>query len=136
MLCISDIFNKFKDKKGNNFKTELGKDINGLMELYEASHLSIEGEDVLDEANIFSSQLLTASMTCLGDDHRRARAIANTLAYPCHKTLAKFTAKNLFGTTSHFESANGWINVLQELAKYEFIQVQSLHKGEILQISQ
>ncbi|XP_024028062.1 (3S,6E)-nerolidol synthase 1 [Morus notabilis] len=130
------IFNKLKDKKGNNFKTELGKDINGLMELYEASHLSIEGEDVLDEAKIFSSQLLTASMTCLGDDHRRARAIANTLEYPCHKTLAKFTAKNLFGTTSHFESANGWINVLQELAKYEFNQVQSLHKREILQISQ
>ncbi|EXB75239.1 (3S,6E)-nerolidol synthase 1 [Morus notabilis] len=129
------IFNKLKDKKGNNFKTELSKDMNGLMELYEASHVSIEGEDVLDEANIFSSQLLTASMTCLGDDHRRARAIANTLEYPCHKTLAKFTAKNLFGATSHFGSANGWINVLQELAKYEFNQVQSLHKREILQIS-
>nr|WBW04244.1 terpene synthase [Ficus abelii] len=130
----ADVFNKFKDERGI-FKTSLIEDIDGLMGLYEASHLSIDGEDVLDEAKLLSGQLLTTSMAFLG--HHRARVVANTLENPCHKSLAKFTAaKNLFGSSTTFHSDNGWKKVLQDLAKVEFDQVQSLHRREILQISQ
>ncbi|CAL5331981.1 unnamed protein product [Camellia sinensis] len=52
-----DVFHKFKDKDGR-FKTELSEDIRGLMGLYEASQLSIEGEDILDQAADFSAQQL------------------------------------------------------------------------------
>nr|QNV48476.1 linalool synthase [Ficus carica] len=129
----ADVFKKFKDERGN-FKISLTEDIDGLMGLYEASHLSIDGEDVLDEAKLLSGQLLTTSMTFLG--HHRARVVANTLENPCHKSLAKFTAaKNLFGSSTTFHSDNGWIKMLQDLAKVEFDQVQSLHRREILQIS-
>ncbi|CAL5383314.1 unnamed protein product [Camellia sinensis] len=48
----TDVFHKFKDKDGR-FKTELSEDIRGLMGLYEASQLSIEGEDILDQAADF-----------------------------------------------------------------------------------
>ncbi|THG09079.1 hypothetical protein TEA_016783 [Camellia sinensis var. sinensis] len=53
----TDVFHKFKDKDGR-FKTELSEDIRGLMGLYEASQLSIEGEDILDQAADFSAQQL------------------------------------------------------------------------------
>ena len=66
-------------------------------------------------------------------NHHMSRFVASTLENPCHKSLAKFTAKNLIGGAS--PSVNGYINVLQELAKVEFNKVQSLHKREILQIS-
>lgn len=127
----ADIFNNFKDNKGL-FMTKINEDINGLMGLFEASHLRIDGEHVLDEAEQFSGHLLNASMTRL--NHHQARVVANTLENPCHKSLAKFTAKNLIGRTSPTVN-NGYINVLQQLAKVEFNKVQSIHKREIVQIS-
>lgn len=127
---ISDAFNNFKDNQGV-FKTKLSEDINGLMGLYEASQLRIDGEDVLDEAEQFSGELLNVFMSRL--NHHQARVVTKTLKNPCHKSLAKFTAKNLFGTSQ--SSVNKYINMLQELAKVEFNKVQSLHKTEIVQIS-
>ncbi|KAL0442874.1 UNVERIFIED_CONTAM: Tricyclene synthase 0e23, chloroplastic [Sesamum latifolium] len=56
--CISaDVFNNFKGKDGR-FRRNLRQDIRGLVELYEAGQLSVEGEHILDEAASFSSHLL------------------------------------------------------------------------------
>ncbi|KAM3749489.1 hypothetical protein ACB098_05G189100 [Castanea mollissima] len=53
----ADVFNCFKDKEGI-FNKEVKEDINGLMGLFEASQLCIEGENTLVEAGDFSQQLL------------------------------------------------------------------------------
>ncbi|CAL5408281.1 unnamed protein product [Camellia sinensis] len=110
---VWDVFDKFKDKDGR-FKTELSEDIRGLMGLYEASQLSIEGEDVLDQAADFSAQQLNGWLTHL-DDHHQAKVICNTLGHPQHKSLAKFMAKNFL---NDYNGPNA--NVLQELAKMDF----------------
>ncbi|ERN12762.1 hypothetical protein AMTR_s00043p00182950 [Amborella trichopoda] len=57
----SNVFNKFKD--GNeNFKPSLSEDVIGMLNLYEASHLRIQGEDIMDEALGFCvKHLSTAS---------------------------------------------------------------------------
>ncbi|KAI9081582.1 hypothetical protein K1719_036468 [Acacia pycnantha] len=52
-----DSFNKFKDEKGN-FKETLTSDVEGMITLYDACHLSIRGEDILDEALAFTSNHL------------------------------------------------------------------------------
>ncbi|GLT83136.1 hypothetical protein SLE2022_014450 [Rubroshorea leprosula] len=70
------IFNEFKDEKGR-FKHEFSTDITGLMELYEASQLIIEGEDILDKAREFSAKHLKAWEEKL--DHYHARVVKNTL---------------------------------------------------------
>ncbi|XVF25946.1 hypothetical protein REPUB_Repub13aG0257800 [Reevesia pubescens] len=125
------VFNRFKDNEGS-FRHELRRDMKGLMELYEASQLGIDGEDILDEAREFSSQTLKKWLNIAEIDHFSGRAIRNTLDQPYHKSLSRFIARNLL---TDFQSTNGWINVLQELAKMDFNLVQSLHQKEIVRIS-
>ncbi|XP_022777388.1 (3S,6E)-nerolidol synthase 1-like [Durio zibethinus] len=124
------VFNRYKDREGS-FRHELGRDIIGLMELYEASQLGIKGEDILDEAREFSSQILekwrNAEVGLLSGG-----VIRKTLDQPYHKSLSRFTARNLL---TNFQGTNGWINILQELAKLDFNMVQSLHQQEIVRIS-
>ncbi|KAJ0082419.1 hypothetical protein Patl1_10961 [Pistacia atlantica] len=126
----TDIFNKFMNKDGK-FKQIVREDINSLMGLYEASQLCIGGEDVLDEARQFSSKLLNQSMSYL--DPYQAKIVRNTLLYPYHRSSARFMAKKFF--LSNFQGENEWIHVFQELAKMDFNLVQSLHRREIVQIS-
>ncbi|XP_062162280.1 (3S,6E)-nerolidol synthase 1-like isoform X2 [Alnus glutinosa] len=84
----ADVFNNFKDKEGK-FNKELAEDINGLMALYEASQLSIEGEDILDEAANFSELLLNARVRHLDDDNQ-VSAVGRTLRHPYHKSLSRW----------------------------------------------
>ncbi|GAB4831049.1 hypothetical protein Ancab_005061 [Ancistrocladus abbreviatus] len=93
----ADVFNRFKDKDGN-FKQELSRDIQGLMSMFEASQLSTEGEDILDEANEFSEKLLNASMKTL--HLPLAMAVENALKHPYHKSLAMFTSEDFLNTCS------------------------------------
>ncbi|CAL5344728.1 unnamed protein product [Camellia sinensis] len=125
---VWDVFDKFKDKDGR-FKTELSEDIRGLMGLYEASQLSIEGEDILDQAADFSAQLLNGWLTRL-DNHHQAKVISSTLGHPQHKSLAKFMAKNFL---SDYNGPNA--NALQELAKMDFNMSPSMYQKEMLQVS-
>jgi (-)-alpha-terpineol synthase len=45
MLIIAEVFNNFKDER-ENFKACLCEDLKGMLSLYEASFLSIEGENI------------------------------------------------------------------------------------------
>ncbi|KAG6642634.1 hypothetical protein CIPAW_09G153300 [Carya illinoinensis] len=114
-----DVFNKFKDAEGI-FNKELSEDIDGLMALYEASHLNIEGEEVLDEAGKI---VITSIMPEL---------LEKTLGHPYHKSLASFTAKEFFDNS---QCSSGRLNDLLQLAKMDFNMTQSMHQKEIAQIS-
>ncbi|KAK4857536.1 hypothetical protein QYF36_002216 [Acer negundo] len=98
------------------------------------------GEDhLLDEALDITAKFLNeyySKMMDLDDDdnYYQARVIVgNTLKYPHHKSLPRFVAKNLF--LSNYQGENGWIHVLQELAKIDYNVVQSLHQKEVAQVS-
>ena len=80
----TDVFNNLKDKEGK-VQGKISQDIEGLMGLYEASQLSIKGEDILEEMGNFSSQLLNAWNT--NDDQSQARIVRNILGHPHHKSL-------------------------------------------------
>ena len=54
ILCLNygiyvGMFNEFKDEKAN-FKKALVRDVRGMLGLYEAVHLRVNGEDILDES--------------------------------------------------------------------------------------
>lgn len=124
------MFNKFKNIEDLTSGL-LDKDIEGLVGLYEASHLSFQGEDALDEAGKLSHQILTAWLSNNLDDHR-APLVSHSLKHPYHKSLTRFMAKNFL---DYFQGTEKWASVLQELAKLELNLVESIIRNEILQIS-
>lgn len=132
IICKTDVFNDFIGNKEGKSHWNVSEDIKGLMELYEAAQLSVEGENVLDEAGNFSANLLNELMKNQLD-HCQARVVGNTLSYPHHKSLPRFTAKTLF--LNNYQGENGWIHVLRELATMEFNMVKSLHQKEVVQVS-
>ncbi|BFG29334.1 hypothetical protein CerSpe_156090 [Prunus speciosa] len=60
LLRQQDIFNNFKNGDGK-FKESLVNDVVGLLSLYEATHLRIHGEDILDEALTFTTTHLESA---------------------------------------------------------------------------
>ena len=54
------MFSKFKNGDGK-FKESLVNDVVGLLSLYEAAHLMIRGEDVLEEALTFTTTHLESA---------------------------------------------------------------------------
>ncbi|RXI03093.1 hypothetical protein DVH24_003171 [Malus domestica] len=50
LLRQQDMFNKFKDVDDAKFKESLTNDVVGLLSLYQATHLRVHGEDILEEA--------------------------------------------------------------------------------------
>ncbi|XP_010248179.1 PREDICTED: (3S,6E)-nerolidol synthase 1-like [Nelumbo nucifera] len=129
--CVpTDVFDKFRDNRGR-FKPELNEDTRGMLSLFEASHLGIHGEDILDEANELAYKHLSASRLNLSPP--LARAVEDTLKHPFNKSLASFKVKSYL---KNFSSSYWWHNSLQELAKVEFNLVQSLHRQEVAQVSQ
>ncbi|KAF6173498.1 hypothetical protein GIB67_023289 [Kingdonia uniflora] len=125
----ADVFNKFKDENGT-FKLSLREDLRGIMELFEASELRIEGEIILDEASVFASKYLNDMLKHVGEDE--ARVIRDTLNHPFNKSLARFKAKPYI---KNFKRDYGTNDILQELVKVDFNIVQTLHQKELFEVS-
>lgn len=115
-----DVFRKFMNKEGK-LKLEKSRNIKGLIGLYEASQLSMEGEDILDEVGEYSAQLLNKWKTNL--DHHQARTISNTLIYPYHKSLPSLMVKNYI---HDHEFQNRWVTILKEPALIELSFVRNM----------
>ncbi|KAK9155113.1 hypothetical protein Sjap_002593 [Stephania japonica] len=128
-----DIFSKFKDEKGD-FKSSLIDDVKGMLSLYEAAHVSIHEEDVLEEALIFTTTNLTSmmksspSLSCspLG------RQIQHSLEQPIHKGMPRLEARRYI---SLYRENEKWSYSVRELAKLDFNLVQALHRQELSEIS-
>ena len=130
METSTEMFHKFTDKEGK-FNQELGGNIKGMMDLYEASQLSIKGEDILDEAGQFSGQVMKERLACL--DNHEAKFVRSTIENPFHKSLPMFTARDFFRDFHGMN--NGWLGSLKDVAKMDFSLLQRLHQQEIVQIS-
>ncbi|XP_031128739.1 (3S,6E)-nerolidol synthase 1-like [Ipomoea triloba] len=124
----ADVFNSFKGEN-MKFKYALSEDIRGLMALHEASHLSMEDEDILDEASIFTTHFLTEKLPHLDDRH--ALIAQNTMHYPYHKSLARFTTMNYL---KNQDLKNEWEKLLADFAIMDFNLVQYIYHEEILQV--
>ncbi|KAL3740500.1 hypothetical protein ACJRO7_021734 [Eucalyptus globulus] len=127
----ADVFEYFKDK-GKGFIMKVEGNVKGMMELYEASQMSIEGEDILDEAKCFSSKCLNELLTC-DLDPEQVRMIESTLRYPYRKSFARSLAPLSF--VNNMPGVNSWIEDLLEVANRERIIVQSVHQKENHQIN-
>ncbi|CAA0835948.1 1-8-cineole synthase 1- chloroplastic [Striga hermonthica] len=125
-----EVFCGFTDEFGN-FKGCLASDVKGMLSLYEASFLSLEGENLLDSAKDFSTHHLRERLEGITDPIV-AEQVRHALELPLHWRVQKLEAK-WFITV--YESKLGANLILLELAKLDFNMVQALYQHEIKQLS-
>ncbi|ONI13049.1 hypothetical protein PRUPE_4G200000 [Prunus persica] len=120
------IFNKFKDRKNGGFKESLISDVPGMLSFYEATHLRVHGEDILEEALVFTTKHLESATTHVS--YQLAEQIAQALERPLRKSLERVCARRFMSIYQDEASHN---EALLKLAKSDFNLVQSLHKQEL-----
>lgn len=117
------MFNKFRDDKGN-FKESLITDIPSILSLYEAAHLGVHGEDILDEALSFTAAHLNAMV---GNPNLAAQ-VTHALKQLPYKGIPRLEAKKYISMYQDMATHN---QALLKLAKLDFNLLQSLHKKEL-----
>ncbi|XP_068340042.1 (-)-germacrene D synthase-like [Pyrus communis] len=128
VLC--DLFNKFKDGDGK-FKESLVDDVVGLLSLYEATHLRIHGEEILDEALTFTTTNLELATFRLSPP--LAKAVTHALNQPLRKGLPRVEARYYLSVYQELrESPN---ETLLKFAKLDFNRLQRVHQKELSEIT-
>nr|QIQ55994.1 putative terpene synthase 2 [Eremophila drummondii] len=125
-----EFFCSFMDDDGN-FKVCLCDDVKGLLSMYEASFLSLEGESILDLSKDFSSRHLKESLE-QKQDQTLAVQIRHALELPLHWRVQKLEAKWFINFYSTRFDANF---ILVQLAKLDFNIIQAKYQDEIKQMS-
>ncbi|XP_062079258.1 germacrene-A synthase-like [Humulus lupulus] len=131
-VSSADIFEKFKDEDGN-FKECLVSDTIGLLSLYEASHLSCVGENILDKALALTTTHLTEFLANKNEhDDPLSKEISQALERPLRKSLETLATRHFI---SIYENETSHNKVLLQLAKLDFNLLQSMNKKELSEIS-
>ncbi|PWA48782.1 terpenoid cyclases/protein prenyltransferase alpha-alpha toroid [Artemisia annua] len=127
-----DILKDYKDKDGA-FKDSLTNDVQGMLDLYEATYMRLPSEVTLDDALVFTR----ARLSYIAKDPEMANNVYSTyiveaLKQPIRKRLPRLEALRYIPfyqqQLSHNES-------LLKLAKFGFNQLQLLHKKEISELT-
>ncbi|KDP46452.1 hypothetical protein JCGZ_12935 [Jatropha curcas] len=127
MSC--DVFKKFKDNNGE-FKKSISDDVKGLLGLYEATFLSVHGEDILDEALVFTKQRL--EILAAQSSPHLANRIRNALLRPFHQGIERKETRQYISFYGEEESPN---QTLLKFAKLDFNRLQLLYKQELALVS-
>ncbi|KAF5442391.1 hypothetical protein F2P56_035054 [Juglans regia] len=125
-----EIFNSFKDEKGS-FLTRLCDDIEGMLGLYEASFLLIDGEGILEEARDFSIKHLTGYLEKSKDQNLSAM-VSHALELPLHWRMLRLETRWYIDV---YRSKEGMNPLLLKLAELDFNVVQAAHQEDLKQAS-
>ncbi|CAN1266155.1 Probable terpene synthase 3, partial [Linum perenne] len=132
LLRQYDTFKRFKTEDGESFKEELVNDIEGLLSLYEAAYMRIQGETILDEAIHFTKLHLAETKfedsLSSSSSSQLAKRISHALERPLRKGVAKL--EQLF-FISVYEQMHGHDETLLTLAKLSFNVVQNMYQKEL-----
>ena len=124
-----DVFSKFKDKEGN-FKKSLIGDLPGMLALYEATHLMVHGEDILEEALAFTTAHLQSVAT--DPNNPLSKQVIRALKLSIHNGVTSVGARHYISIYQEDGSHN---ESLLKLAKLDFNLLQSLHRRELSEIT-
>ncbi|KAI7731349.1 hypothetical protein M8C21_000473 [Ambrosia artemisiifolia] len=129
-----EIFNKYKKNDGT-FKDSLASNVEGMLDLYEATYMRVLGEVILDDALAFSkSQLdkITKDPLQWNCSLSLSKHIKEALERPIWKRLPRLEVLRYIPFYEQEDSHN---ESLLRLAKLEFNRLQSLHQRELSQLS-
>ena len=111
------------------FVASLSKVVEGLLSLYEASHLGMHGEKILEEARDFSIKNLNSLMEKLGSNS--AKQVKQSLEVPLLWRVPRVEARNFIDV---YQKDNTRNLTLLELAKLDYNLVQSVHQRELKEL--
>ncbi|KAJ0046477.1 hypothetical protein Pint_04280 [Pistacia integerrima] len=127
---VCNVFEKFKDDEGK-FKASLINDVPGMLNLYEAAHFAIHGEDILDEALTFTTTHLK-SMVSSASPHL-AKQINHALNCPLRKGQPRLEARFFMSVYSRDDSHN---KTLLKFAKLDFNMLQAMYQKDLKDVLQ
>ncbi|OVA03032.1 Terpene synthase [Macleaya cordata] len=128
-----DVFKRFMDQEGNFMECD-HKDVRGMLSLFEASNLGVEGESILEQARAFTSRYLKADgikgISSMKPDLLLAELVDRSLELPLHLRAPRLEARWYIDQYQKREDAND--HMLLQLAKLDFNLVQSIHQEELI----
>src|SRR5690242_7091824 len=102
-------------------------DVRGILALYEASHVSIHGDDTLDDALVFTKCHLN-DVVASQPDHPLASQVAHALLQPYHKGIPRLESRHFI---AFYELLPSHDKTLLKYAKLDFNRLQAMHKKEL-----
>ncbi|KAH6776279.1 hypothetical protein C2S52_013840 [Perilla frutescens var. hirtella] len=123
------IFDKFKDGEGE-FKVPKIDEVMGVLEFFEATHLRVHDEEILDDAYVFTRNHLESVLPCLSN-HVAEQVYHALHQYSNRRGLTRVEARHYISIYPHFPSHH---QSLLKLAKLDFNMLQSMHKRELSQL--
>ncbi|PHT87246.1 (E,E)-germacrene B synthase [Capsicum annuum] len=124
-----DVFQTFKEDEGN-FKEELIRNVKGILSLYEAAHLGVGGEDILEEALGFSTKCLKSMVPKLSG--YLVTQVIHALKMPIRRTLARVAARQYINI---YQDNPEHDKVLLQFARLDFNMLQKVHQKELSDIT-
>ncbi|MCD7472179.1 hypothetical protein HAX54_013187 [Datura stramonium] len=125
----SDVFKKFTNDDGK-FKETLTKDVPGLLSLYEAAHLRVHGEEILEEALTFTIAHLESMGPKLGNLLKAQ--VSEALIRPIHTNVPRVGASKYLRIYENIESHD---DLLLKFAKLDFNILQKGHQRELCELT-
>ncbi|KAG5601243.1 hypothetical protein H5410_032613 [Solanum commersonii] len=126
----SDVFKQFTNQDGK-FKETLTNDVQGLLSLYEASHLRVRDEEILEEALTFTTTHLESIVSNLSNNSLKVE-VTEALKQPIRKTLPRVGARKYISIYENNEAHN---HLLLKFAKLDFNVLQKLHQRELNELT-
>ncbi|KAL3812624.1 hypothetical protein ACJIZ3_013892 [Penstemon smallii] len=124
-----DIFNKFKDNNNDDkFDDKFASNAKELLSLYQAAHLRMHGENILEEALVFTrhhlNRMLPQLVSPLRDEVKQA------LEQPVHTGIPRIEAQKYISLYEANHDAKS--EMILKLAKLDFNFLQNLYKKELI----
>ncbi|EEF49371.1 (R)-limonene synthase, putative [Ricinus communis] len=121
-----EVFNSFKDEQGN-FKANLCGDIKGLLNLYEASFLSVKGESILEDAREFATNNLRKYVSKNNGEYF-SMIVSHALELPLDWRMQWLEANWFIHV---YEKSRDMRPIFLELAKLNFNMIQAVHQEDL-----
>ncbi|KAG5601087.1 hypothetical protein H5410_032457 [Solanum commersonii] len=126
----ANVFKKFTEQDGK-FKETFTNDVKGLLSLYEALHLRVRDEEILEEALTFSTTHLKSIVSNLSNNSLKVE-VTEALSQPIRMTLARMGAKKYI-SIDEINDAHNYL--LLKFAKLDFNMLQKFHQRELNQLT-
>ncbi|XP_047979533.1 cis-muuroladiene synthase-like [Salvia hispanica] len=129
---MRDVFNKFVEKDSKWKPESHGSDIKCILSLYEAAHVRIRNEKILDEAAKFTVDQLNQMLSSLDQSPIVKEKVQQALKHSIHRGLPIL---NIRFYISIYEREGTTDELLLKLAKLNFNFLQNIYKKELVELT-